>query len=264
MVHFAGPVEFLMGSPLSEKGRSGFESPHVRRIERSFAIASKKVTVRDFEAFRKVPAESRRWSPDPDAPVVRVTWHEAAAYCRWLSEQENIPEEEMCYPSVQEILTCREEGTPLKLPGNYLSRKGYRMPTEAELEYACRAETTTARFYGGGGEELLAVHAWYQRNTQDHTWPVGQKRPNDFGMFDMLGNTFDWSQGSIAVPLDRPDSERRTVDREEQTAITDRQIRVLRGGSFSSLAPDVRAAFRTFYGPRSINIGHGLRVARTL
>src|SRR5207253_1205652 len=120
MVHLAGPAEFRMGSPPSEKGRRDTELPHWRRIERSFAIAGKKVTVREFEAFRAAHPVVKQYSPDPDGPVVIVSWYEAAQYCRWLSEQEGIAEEEMCYPSVAEIEKCKDGIRPLKLPADYL------------------------------------------------------------------------------------------------------------------------------------------------
>jgi formylglycine-generating enzyme required for sulfatase activity len=262
MVHFSGPVEFRMGSPLSEKGHYEQELWHWRRIERSFAIASKKVTVLDFQAFGKAHPAVKQHSPDPDGPIVIVTWYDAAQYCRWLSEQEGIPEEEMCYPSIEEIEKSKDGVTPLRLPADYLSRKGYRLPTEAEWEYACRAEATTPRFYGGGSEDLLAVYAWYNKNSQDRAWPVGQKRPNDFGLFDMHGNAWDWCQESIRVY--EPDPEGHIEDKEDGREIVDKLNRVLRGGSFGAQASNVRSADRSSDRPLIRRSNFGLRMARTL
>ncbi len=262
MVHFPGPVEFWMGSPPSERNHQDDELLHRRRIERSFAIASKKVTVRDFEAFRKAYPEQKQYGADPDCPVLSLNWYDAAMYCRWLSEQEGIPEEEMCYPSIEEITKCKDGQTALKLPANHLLRKGYRLPTEAEWEYACRAGTTTAHSYGGGGEELIAVHAWYLKNAEDRTWPVGQKRPNDFGLFDMHGNTWDWCD--VISYGYQTNQNGNILDEDDNKDITDRNRRVLRGGSFNIPASGVRSAYRYGDAPSDRGSVLGLRVARTL
>ena len=151
---------------------------------------------------------------------------------------------------------------PLKLPADYLSRKGYRLPTEAEWVYACRAETVTARFYGGGSEDLLAVYAWYNKNAEDRAWPVGQKRPNDFGLFDTHGNTWDWCQESGRPYEVGPEGY--AEDKEDKRDITDKLGRVLRGGSFYDRASVVRSAYRGNLRPSVRDVNVGLRVARTL
>ena len=81
----------------------------------------------------------------------------------------------------------------MTIPADVLKRTGYRLPTEAEWEYACRAGTVTSRYYGVS-VELLGKYAWYQANSQDHAWPGGSLLPNDLGLFDMLGNVFEWVQ----------------------------------------------------------------------
>ena len=114
-----------------------------------------------------------------------MTWFAAAQYCRWLSEQEGIPEDQRCYPPIDEI----KDG--MGLPDGFLSRTGYRLPTEAEWEYACRAGAVTSRPYGGG-DDLLDHYAWYDRNARGRAGRVGSLKPNDLGMFDMLGNAWEW------------------------------------------------------------------------
>jgi serine/threonine protein kinase/formylglycine-generating enzyme required for sulfatase activity len=267
-VHFPGPIEFAMGTPASEPDHMDLESLHRRRIERSFALANRKVTVRDFQAFRKAHPEvyhdyTKKYSPDPDCPITVITWYDAVEFCRWLSEEEGIPEEEMCYPSIAELEKCKKNSQAvLRLPADYLSRKGYRLPTEAEWEYACRAGTTTAHAYGNGGEDLLAIHAWYIKNADDRTWPVGQKRPNDFGLFDMHGNTWDWCQETARPYVVGPKGY--ITDEEDRKDVEDRIARCLRGGSYNYPATFLLSASRLYFRPSIRYISNGLRVARTL
>ena len=81
----------------------------------------------------------------------------------------------------------------MKIVPDALERPGYRLPTEAEWEYACRAGAVTSRYYGRS-VELLGKYAWYLQNSQDRAWPCGQLLPNELGLFDMLGNVYEWCQ----------------------------------------------------------------------
>ena len=262
-----GPGEFVMGSPVDEANRFPTEVPHRRRIGRRFALASKKVTVAQFKRFLKDHPEvkhtyTERFSPEAEGPIISVTWYEAAQFCNWLSQQEGIPENQWCYPAIAEIEKRKTDGKPLKLPADYLARTGYRLPTEAEWEFACRAGAASSRSYGSS-LEMLGQHAWYQHNVQDRTWPVGQKKPNAFGLFDMHGNTWDWCQEGYAAYKVAPGEA--VADEEDTRDVTDQLSRVLRGGSFYSQPTGVRCAFRLSYRPsgRVVFIGFGLRVART-
>ena len=259
-----GPGEFIMGSPLSEAGRFDNELPHRRRVGRRFALASKKVTVAQFKVFLKAHPEvkhfyTERYSPEADGPITAVTWYEAAQYCRWLSEQEGVKDDQMCYPSVGEIEKCKD-GKALKLPSNYLSRTGYRLPSEAEWEYGCRAGAVSSRFYGSS-VEMLGQYGWYQQNAQDRTWPVGQKKPNGFGLFDMHGNTWDWCQES-GWNYKPGIGGKPAADEEDKRDITDKLSRVLRGGAFGNTPGNVRSAYRLNGRPADRSLV-GLRVART-
>jgi len=258
MAVIPGPVEFLMGSPSREEGRFSSEIQHRRRIDRSFAIAATEVTVRQFQRFLAAYPEvyhfyTERYAPEPDCPQTSVIWYGAAAYCRWLSEEEGLPEDQMCYPPVSEI----KEG--MRLPADCLSRSGYRLPTESEWEYACRGGSTTA-FSFGAAEDLLDRYGWYLSNSRDRTWPVGSKKPNLLGLFDTHGNVYEWCQeryvsysGSGAIAEDQPD----------KAAVANYGRRVLRGGSINNRATSVRSATRANHQPVDRNNTYGFRPART-
>jgi serine/threonine protein kinase/formylglycine-generating enzyme required for sulfatase activity len=259
---FRGPVEFLMGAPAQEPERTANEAQHRKRIPRSFALATKEVTVRQFQKFLKAHpgirpdgAVPQDYSPDPDGPILGLTWFEAAQYCRWLSEQEGIPENQLCYPPIDQI----KEG--MTLPPNYLSRTGYRLPTEAEWEYACRAGAATSRHYGAA-EELLGDYAWYMRNATSRAWPVGSKMPNDYGLFDLYGNAWEWCQDAF-VPYPRAEGETPITDGEVKGRLDLSARRVLRGGAFISPAEALRSASRFGSQPHLPLAFAGLRVART-
>jgi serine/threonine protein kinase len=171
MVLVAGPAQFSAGSPLTEAGRErgATESPHEMRIARWFAIAAKEVTVGQFLRFRRDHAYDPQFAASADCPVTKVTWYDAAAYCNWLSAQEGIPEDQWCYPPS----AAGKNGETMKMAPDCLRRVGYRLPTEAEWEYSCRAGSTTSRYFGETSE-LLGDYAWYTKNSLDQgLLPVG-------------------------------------------------------------------------------------------
>jgi formylglycine-generating enzyme required for sulfatase activity len=146
-------------------------------------------------------------------------------------------------------------------PG-HLGLTGYRLPTEAEWENACRAGAVTARPYGEA-EELLGQYAWYSKVSHDReTLPVGSLKPNDLGLFDVLGNALEWCEDPAA--LYAPGSpERPNVDKEDNRGIQDSLSRLLRGGAFSNLPRVVRSADRDGLRPATRFGDAGLRPART-
>jgi formylglycine-generating enzyme required for sulfatase activity len=259
---------FLMSSPGNERGRyTGNENLHWRQIGRRYALATKPVTVLQWQRFLKANPEvkhflQRESSPDLEGPIISVTWYQAAQYCRWLSEQEGVPEEEMVYPPVAEIEKSKNGVTPLRMPANYLKRTGYRLPTEAEWEFACRAGARTSYYYGSS-VELLPRYGWFLGNAGYRTWPVGQKKPNDLGLFDRHGNAYTWCQDSYGGTYRSASRAYPAPDQEDMTSIASSQSRVLRGGSFLSTARDLRASGRTFYVPTSVYLSLGVCVART-
>jgi formylglycine-generating enzyme required for sulfatase activity len=184
----------------------------------------------------------------------------AAQYCRWLSEQEGVPEDQRCYPSVAVIEKSKDGVTPLKLPADYLKRTGYRLPTEAEWEYACRAGALTSRYYGSDGR-LLDRYAWYAANA-DRARPVGRKLPNDFGLFDMHGNVWTWCQNRATLYPVNVGGEA-VEDREDIRDISDRFALLLRGTSFLTRASYVRCATRYDGRPSIPTNFFGVRPART-
>src|SRR5262249_54429099 len=154
------------------------------------AIAAKPVTVEQFLKFRDDHNYRRQVAPTVDCPVNSTSWYDAAAYCNWLSVREGLGQDQWCY----EPNAHGQYAQGMKLKANYLSLAGYRLPTEAEWEYACRAGVETNRYYGES-EELLGKYGVYSGNSRDHrSWPVGSLKPNDLGLFDMHGNLWCWCQ----------------------------------------------------------------------
>src|SRR5262249_23873184 len=255
MVVIPGPVEFLMGSPSTEEGRLAEESQHKKRIRRTFALAAAPVTKEQFLRFlpKFSHTETKRY-PEPTCPIGGVTWYEAAAYCNWLSDQEGIAKDQWCYET-------DPQGRVTKLKANYLSWTGYRLRTEAEWDYACRAGAVTSR-YCGETEELLAKYGWYFRNSQERTWPVGGRKPNDLGLFDMHGSVYSWCQESYKGYPD-PNDDDAIEDKEDVLSIIPTAARVLRGGSFSRPASLARSANRVMVVPSLRNLDVGFRPART-
>jgi formylglycine-generating enzyme required for sulfatase activity len=133
------------------------------------------------------------------------------------------------------------------------SRNGFRLPSEAEWEYACRAGTTT-RYYSGDTEIDLARAAWYRGNSRQQTQPAGRKEPNAFGLYDMSGNVFEWCNDWF-VPYS-PEPVR------NPTGIRRGSNRVLRGGSWYNSSSVCRSAFRHFGDPDNRRAYVGFRIVR--
>jgi formylglycine-generating enzyme required for sulfatase activity len=260
MVIVPGPVEFLMGSPTTEADRVEDERRHRRRIGRVIAIAATAVTVEQFRRFRPEfsHGEMRRY-PEPTCPIGGVTWYEGAEYCNWLSAQEGLPKQEWCYEPNKDDQFA--EG--MKLAPDYLQRLGYRLPTEAEWECACRAGAVTSRYYGEA-EELLRHYGWYQGgNAGQRTWPVGGKKPNDWGLYDMHGNVWCWCQDSYKG-YDQARGGEALEDNEDIIYVDNQAGRVLRGGSFDRAPLMVRSASRMSRSPANRINDYGFRPARTI
>ncbi len=260
-----GPVEFRMGSPPSETNRNETNESYRRMvIPRRYAIAAKEVTNEQWQRFvRESPylglhgSLMNKLSPDPDGPMISFSWYIAAEFSNWLSEQEGLPRDQWCY--VPNKAGAYTEGT--SIPADVLKRTGYRLPTEAEWEYACRAGAVTPRYYGNS-ITLMDAYARSAANSQEHAWTCGSLLPNDLGLFDMLGNEFEWCQDSRDPS--RPSKKgiaRDTIRLMEY--VYGNTPRVLRGGAFLYQPAFFRSAVRSWNAPTIRNTYSGFRPART-
>jgi formylglycine-generating enzyme required for sulfatase activity len=289
MVVFTGPLSVRMGSPAHERGRqpasdSAAEPVHTVAIPRSFAIATTEVTTAQLRRFLDANPDVKvgfqfpgaparmaevlaRFSPDDDGPAIAMTWYEAAMYCNWLSAREGLPRSEWVYPAG--ILS---DG--FQLPSDYLRRTGYRLPTEPEWEFAARAGTTTSRFFGDS-EDQLGEYAWFSKNPPrargqasdpndpQRTARVGSLKPNGFGLFDVYGNVWEWTQDRV----ERFQTADVKDDLEDAVLqVFDRDARTRRGGAFSYEAAMARSAARGTVTslPTNRRDNVGFRVARTI
>jgi formylglycine-generating enzyme required for sulfatase activity/serine/threonine protein kinase len=265
------PGEFLMGS--TEKERANFleeakaandqwgmdriskEGPQHRvRITRPFWLSRHEVTLGQFRQFAEETAYktdgerdgkggfglfANRWSQDPrfvwnadegskqadDHPVVNVSWNDATAFHQWLSK--------------------RHDGVKFALP------------TEAQWEYACRAGTTTAGHYGDS-KEAVREYAWYAKQSGYKTHPVGQLRPNGFGVYDIYGNAWEWCQDYWVRQYDEKLLGKISID---PLGPSEGKRRALRGAGWFHGASHCRSAIRNSDSPNHSDSNLGFRLS---
>src|SRR5262249_43272916 len=221
------------------------------KIERNFALAAREVTVAEFLRFRKDHKYVKEHAPTEDCPVNSVSWYEAVAYCNWLSQEEGIAEDQWCYAPNEKGVYA--EG--MKVKANVLSLSGYRLPTEAEWEYACRAGSVTT-WSMGEAEEMLGKYAWCVANSSGRSRSVGSLRPNELGLCDLHGNVWEGCQNRLEAFTG-------TKDPQNEDIVDNKSGRSLRGGAFVDLPLYVRSAVRNRDGPATRYGDVGFRPART-
>lgn len=233
------------------------DEKHRRRIDRTFAIAATEVTTEQFLRFHPRHDYNKWYAPSSDCPAIFVVWYDAVAYCNWLSEKEGIPKDQWCYlPNKDGKYADGMTAAP-----DYLKRTGYRLPTEAEWDFTCRAGTET-EFSFGRTVELLGKHGWYDGSSLGVSHPVASRRPNDLGLFDTHGNVWEWCQ-DVFRPCPRTVDDRLMLD-EGPMPVNDKVGMVLRGGSFNNPPNSLRTAVRNDFKPGTVDNAVGFRVARTL
>ncbi len=226
------PGRFMMGSSYGDDD----ETPHPVRISHSFSMGKTEVTQGLYkQVMGKNP--SKFSSCGDSCPVEQVSWYDVVTFVNKLSELEGL---EACY----EI-----NGENVSWPRG-LSCKGYRLPTEAEWEYAARAGLSTTY----SGSTNLSEVGWYKDNSDSKIHPVAQKRANAWGLYDMSGNVWEWTWDWYDAKYYQSSSDVDPVGPHGGS------IRVVRGGSWLFKASYARVANRSNYGPsyRSVNLGFRL------
>ncbi|MCL4205664.1 MAG: SUMF1/EgtB/PvdO family nonheme iron enzyme [Pirellulaceae bacterium] len=215
--------EFQMGSPDSDSDALNSEKPqHTVRITKPFYLGVTEVTQEQYERVMGANPSNFKGT---HLPVERVSWEDAVDFCRKLSA----------------------------LPAERSAGRVYRLPTEAEWEYACRAGSKT-KWSFGDSESSLGEYAWYTSNAGSKTNPVGQKKPNAWGLYDMHGNVWEWCS-------DWWKRDYTTTAMSDPTGPATGSARVFRGGSWLYYGVNCRSAYRNGDTPSSRGSGVGFRLA---
>jgi formylglycine-generating enzyme required for sulfatase activity len=205
------PGKFKMGSPADEKARQTKETLHEVRITKRFWMQTTKVTQAQWEAL--MGSNPSHFKGNPNLPVEQVSWDDCQEFLKKLNE------------------VCK----------NQLGKLRADLPTEAEWEYACRAGST-GRWSFGEDETKLGDYAWYSENSGNRMHPVGQKKPNAWGLYDMHGNVWEWCKDWYG------EYEKEAVINPQGPA--NGQARLLRGGSWDDVPLLLRSAYRFRVVPR--------------
>jgi formylglycine-generating enzyme required for sulfatase activity len=234
--------EFVMGASAGDGNADSWELPqHSVRIHEPFYIGTTEVTQGQFRAV--TGRSPSRFHGSDDHPVEQVSWHDAVAFCNALSAKEGL--------SPFYTLAGRNAGVPDR------HSPGYRLPTEAEWEYACSAGSTE-RFYFGSASALLDRFAWYKANSLGRSHPVGQKGPNNFGLYDMLGNVWEWCGDRFS------ESYYRVSPAADPTGPAAGRRCVYRGGSWNHEPRHCRSTTRHSEPPEVRDSRLGFRLARSV
>ena len=269
---------FTMGSPTGEIGRRDNEATHQVTLTRDIEMMAHEVTQEQYENLMDAnPAYFPRIGTDLTRPVETVSWFDALAYANELSEASGYA---ACYALTDIVCAdetagdtdnyCKDNGgifdASVDLNGvdSVYACEGFRLPTESEWEYAARAGTTTALPSGDVTNPAcmpldpnLDAIGWYCANAEKETHPVGEKSPNDWGLYDMSGNVFEWTGDWYAH--DYPG------DVSDPKGPADGWFRITRGGSVRfEGAGRCRSAFRAAYHPGFHEWYIGFRLVRTL
>lgn len=242
---------FVMGSPETEANRLGSEIQHSVTLS-AFWMDTTLVTQGQYEAVMGVnPSYYVRCGIN--CPVEEVTWFDAVLYCNARSKRDGL---DTVYTYASMTGTYGDGVSALEGIKSDLSRSGYRLPTEAQWEYAARGGTTTAYYWGDSASaDTMNEKAWYSGNSNSTTSPVATKQANPFGLYDMVGNVGEWTNDWYGAYA--------TTEQTDPEGPSSGYSRVVRGGGWGTPATYLRSARRDSRGSINRTKDNGFRAVRS-